>query len=394
MVYSRLSSEGRYVETIPRRPPKLRQVSLGEGEDKLDPPQGGQSKSGDFIFTKRSLSDSSQSARTLETLTEDEVEETGTVTNESSYETAASDTESSTEKSGGQALSSSRPRICSPGSGKTLKLVKPSRQRGASIGSAPPQVLLALSPSEVRKPFQTVYFLGASGCGKSSVIQVLSTGFLGQIDMVKTERTVRMKLSHNANSEALTLDAVDTSRNYRAYLSQLRLASLIVFVYSVTNKDSFIYTSRALEACMDMNVPFRCIVVANKMDCVPENPREVTANEGISLAAAHKAFHVEVSCVTLLNMASLKTVILTTLHSPHSPASPKRGSSGRPKPHSPSVFKSSSSSSLLHTTPVSSSLSSSEVTSTDASRCNQLTSVEDPAQHQTSSTTTTLINLS
>eukprot|EP01127_Copromyxa_protea_P015993 TRINITY_DN4691_c0_g1_i1.p1 TRINITY_DN4691_c0_g1~~TRINITY_DN4691_c0_g1_i1.p1 ORF type:complete len:680 (-),score=97.66 TRINITY_DN4691_c0_g1_i1:196-2235(-) len=372
ITYGRKTAEGNYnfeekISRVPKIPPKfgsgewrilkkedVMQLPKSEPNSPVSPPfletlsrrrnsdgTGGVVSSPVTSPSIKSKAESVGSPRHLGSLTELEV------VDEDSNESAdveAQSVEGDKNRSKKRRISS-----CSSGAGKTLIIVKttpPSQRRrgvSTSTGSSPSLILhLPLAESQKVLPSK-VYFLGASGSGKSSMIQAMATGAFGVLDRYnKREKLVRVKLTRS-RTDPMYVDVVDTTFPFEPYLKQPD-PKCFVFVYSVTDAESMRFTEHLIHLFLSLfssgNAP-PCLVVGTKVDLMPEVPRAVPKEKGLAVAAGLRALHMEVSSRTLCNIASLKQLIYTTLQSP---LSPKKTSRSKSVPRSSSSGSSRSSS--------------------------------------------------
>ncbi|OLL22653.1 GTP-binding protein ryh1 [Neolecta irregularis DAH-3] len=139
-------------------------------------------------------------------------------------------------------------------------------------------------------------FLGEQGCGKTSLITrfmydtfdntyqaTIGIDFLSKT-MYLEDRTVRLQLWDTAGQE-----------RFRSLIpSYIRDSSVAVVVYDITNRQSFLNTSKWVEDVRaERGSDVIIVLVGNKTDLMDK--RQVTTEEGEKKAQEYKVMHIETS---------------------------------------------------------------------------------------------------
>nr|XP_046251386.1 EF-hand calcium-binding domain-containing protein 4A isoform X2 [Scatophagus argus] len=173
-----------------------------------------------------------------------------------------------------------------------------------------------VSPQRVFK----VVFLGNSGVGKTSFIQHYCTGHFRSNVSTTVGVDFQMK-TVTLGSTTITLQLWDTAgqERFRSITEQYyRKADGILAMYDLTHYPSFTAVRGWLDAVKEkMCEGAVLMLLANKLDQVDSDSRQVTAGEGQRLAEQHRALFYQCSAKTGCNVEELMTDLARMLVSQH-----------------------------------------------------------------------------
>ncbi|XP_055294939.1 ras-related and estrogen-regulated growth inhibitor-like protein isoform X2 [Sitodiplosis mosellana] len=149
--------------------------------------------------------------------------------------------------------------------------------------------------AEDKNPLQRVRIavLGNVNVGKSALtVRYLTRRYIGEYRS-KTDLLYRQTIS--LDSGMLDVEIVDVSAetDNEFPIEQIQWADSCLIVYSITDRESFKYATRALGNLKSLQNGPSAYLIANKADL--DHLREVSESEGASLAASHHIGFCEVS---------------------------------------------------------------------------------------------------
>jgi len=156
------------------------------------------------------------------------------------------------------------------------------------------------------KPIRTI-LLGNSGVGKTCIIRRAAHGIFEDV-LSPTIGAAHATISRIVNNKELVFNIWDTAgqEKYRSIVPiYFTGASIVLFVFDVTNKDSFKELSMFYEMLMEnLKTPVFTVLIGNKIDLISE--RVIFHDEAISFANHVKAkFFIETSAKTGENVQEI-----------------------------------------------------------------------------------------
>ncbi|XP_037902776.1 ras-related and estrogen-regulated growth inhibitor-like protein [Hermetia illucens] len=142
-------------------------------------------------------------------------------------------------------------------------------------------------------PKVRIAVLGNVNVGKSALtVRYLTRRFIGEY---RSNTDLLYKQIISLDSGLLDVEIVDISAENESDfpMEQIQWADACMIVYSITNRASFEYASRSLAELKSLQNPPSAYLVGNKADL--DHLREVSEQEGASLAASHAIGFCEVS---------------------------------------------------------------------------------------------------
>ena len=173
---------------------------------------------------------------------------------------------------------------------------------------------LASKNDNPENPKYKLIFLGDQSVGKSCILNrfinnTFTEDYQATIGLdFKTKEKVKI---NNQDSKLLLYDTSGQEKFKSLIPMYTRDADIILLVYDVTSKDSFIHLSNWLKIFTDSEIDIKdkiFAVVGNKTDL--NDRREVNSNEGENYAKEHDFIFLEVSAKTGDGIEKLFDVIL------------------------------------------------------------------------------------